>query len=67
LITKIAAPPQTRRLSANARRALEMLASDPATVSIMLDQGFTRSMLIDLVSTGLAILRRSPESRQQNG
>jgi hypothetical protein len=37
-----------------------MLASDPATVSIMLDQGFPRRMLIDLVSTGLAMLRRSP-------
>ena len=52
--------PRTRRLSANARRALELLASDPATVSIMLDQGFTRRMLIDLVSAGLAMLGRSP-------
>jgi hypothetical protein len=56
--------PKTRsrkhRLNESARRALEMLASDPATVSIMLDQGFTRRMLSHLVSTGLAMLRRSP-------
>jgi hypothetical protein len=52
--------PRKGRLNPNARRALEMLANDPATESIMLDRGFTRRMLTNLVSTGLAMPHRAP-------
>jgi hypothetical protein len=55
-----ASSPRKGRLNANARRALEMLAKDPATESIMLDHGFTRRMLTDLVRTGLAMPYRAP-------
>jgi hypothetical protein len=37
-----------------------MLATDFAAEKIMLDQGFTSSLLTDLVSTGLATLFRAP-------
>jgi hypothetical protein len=42
--------PGKRRLSASARRALEMLATGFATEKIMIDQGFTRRLLIGLTS-----------------
>jgi hypothetical protein len=35
-----------------------MLATDFAAEKIMLDQGFTSSLLTDLVSTGPMLLRR---------
>jgi hypothetical protein len=53
-------PPRKRRLGATARRALEVLANDPRTESIMLAHGFTSRMLTDLVSSGLAMLYRAP-------
>jgi len=53
-------PPRKRRLSATARRALEVLASDPRTESIMLAHGFTSRTLSDLVDGGLAMLYRAP-------
>jgi hypothetical protein len=53
-------PPRKRRLSATARRALEVLANDPRTESIMLAHGFTSRILTDLVSSGLAMLYRAP-------
>jgi hypothetical protein len=52
--------PRKRRLSASARRALEMIANDYATESIMLDHGFTSSLLTGLVRAGLAMLYRAP-------
>ena len=54
--------PRKRRLSANARRALEMLAADQPgiTESLMLAHGFTQRMLIGLVHAGLAMRYRMP-------
>jgi hypothetical protein len=52
--------PRTRRLSANARRALEMLAAGFATEKIMADQGFTRRLLIGLLRTKLATRYSAP-------
>jgi hypothetical protein len=52
--------PRKRRLSTNARRALEMLADGFATERIMLDHGFPSRLLSGLVSTGLAMPYRAP-------
>jgi hypothetical protein len=52
--------PPKRRLSPSARRALEMLANDFATESILLGHGFTGRLLTGLVGTGLAMLYRKP-------
>ena len=49
-----------RRLSASARRALEMLAAGFATEKIMIDQGFTRRLLIGLLRTKLAMRYSAP-------
>ena len=51
-----------KRLTASARRALEMLATDFATEKIMLDQGFTSGLLTDL---GRAVPHRKvgPQNR----
>jgi hypothetical protein len=52
--------PRKHRLSPSARRALEMLANDFATESILRDHGFTSSLLTGLVTAGLAMLYRAP-------
>jgi hypothetical protein len=54
--------PRKRRLSANAGRALEMLAADPrgVTEASMLTRGFTQRMLTGLVRSGLAMRYRMP-------
>jgi hypothetical protein len=49
-----------KRITASARRALEMLAKGFATETIMLNHGFTSSLLTNLVSTGLATMYRAP-------
>ena len=49
-----------KRLTASARRALEMLAPDFATEKIMLDQGFTSGLLTDLLRTNLAMRYSAP-------
>ena len=48
------------RLTASARRALEMLATDFATEKIMIDRGFTRRLLIGLMRTRLAMRYSRP-------
>jgi hypothetical protein len=48
-----------KRITPNARRALEMLAKDFATETIMLNHGFTSSLLTNLVGTGLATRYRA--------
>jgi hypothetical protein len=52
--------PRKRRLSASARRALEMLAKGFATEKIMRDHGFTRRLLIGLLRTRLAMRYSAP-------
>ena len=54
-----------KRLTASARRALEMLATDFATEKIMLDQGFTSGLLTDLLRTNLAMRYSAPKVSQQ--
>ena len=56
---RMAAPPRKRRLSGEARRALEFLAGDRLgrAETLMLTQGFTQRMLTGLVRTGLAMYR----------
>lgn len=59
-----AQPQQERHLSAEKRRALEMLATaGPAgcTGAAMFARGFTIDMLADLVRDGLAIARRETQ------
>jgi hypothetical protein len=58
----MAAPPRKRRLSGNARRALEMLAADQRgiTEALMLARGFTQQMLTGLIRNGLAMRYRMP-------
>ena len=48
--------PRKRRLSPKARRALELLASDPqgATEEVPLAHGFSRRMLVGFLRSGLA-------------
>jgi hypothetical protein len=55
----MAAPPRKRRLGAEQRRALRLLASSPfgASEAIMVAHGFTRRMLAGLVRAGLATAR----------
>jgi len=53
----MATPPRKHRLSAEQRRALEMLAGNPHGVSddlLVLAHGFDGGMIADLVHTGLA-------------
>ena len=52
----------TARLSASARRVLEMLAADEPgiTESLMLAHGFTARMLTGLVHAGLALRYTMP-------
>jgi hypothetical protein len=52
-------PPRRRHLSPKARRALELLASDPlgATEEFMLAHGFKVTILVNLVGAGLATSR----------
>jgi hypothetical protein len=49
-------PPRKRRLGAEARRALELLAGSPDGVNeaLLLAHGFTRQMLAGFVRSGLA-------------
>jgi hypothetical protein len=47
-------PPRKRRLSAEARRALELLTSSPDGVNEALLHGFTRQILTGFVRAGLA-------------
>jgi hypothetical protein len=57
----VAQPPQERQLSAEQRRALEMLATagpHGCTGAAMFARGFTIDMLADLVRDGLATARR---------
>jgi hypothetical protein len=56
---RMAAPPRKRRLGAEQRRALQLLASSPfgASEAIMVAHGFTRRMLAGLVRAGLATAR----------
>ena len=56
----MAAPPRKRRLSGNARGALELLATDERGVSetLMRAHGFTQRMLTSLVHAGLAMRYR---------
>jgi hypothetical protein len=56
----MAAPPQKPHLSAEQRRALELLAGGPrgATKARLLTDGFTVDMLADLVREGLATAQR---------
>jgi hypothetical protein len=49
-----------KRLTASARLALEMLATDFATEKIMIDRGFTRGLLNSLLTTNLAMRYRAP-------
>ncbi len=51
----MAVPPRKRRLSAEARRALELLSHSPDGVNeaLLLAHGFTRQMLTGLVRSGL--------------
>jgi len=54
-------PPQQHRLSAEQRRALEILATaggDGCTGAALFARGFTIDMLADLVRDGLATARR---------
>jgi hypothetical protein len=57
----MAAPPRKYRLSAEQRRALQLLASIPFGVAeaTMLAHGFTRRTLADLVHAGLATAERT--------
>jgi hypothetical protein len=52
----MASPPRKRRLSGEARRALELLAGTPDGVNeaLLLAHGFTRQMLTGFVRSGLA-------------
>jgi hypothetical protein len=52
----MAMPPRKRRLSVEARRALELLAGNPDGVNeaLLLAHGFTRQMLTGFVRSGLA-------------
>jgi hypothetical protein len=54
------APPRKRRLGAQQRRALQLLASSPfgASEAMMFANGFTRRMLARLIRTGLATTQR---------
>jgi hypothetical protein len=54
------APPRKRRLGAQQRRALQLLASSPfgASEAMMFANGFTRRMLARLIRTGLAATQR---------
>ena len=55
------APPQKHRLSANRRRALELLANSPdgaTKESLVLVHGIDRDTIAGLVRTGLATARR---------
>ena len=56
------APPRKRRLSAKARRALELLATDERgiTQSLMMAHGFAERTLTGLVHAGLAMRYRMP-------
>jgi hypothetical protein len=56
----MAARPRKRHLSPKARRALELLASNPlgTTEAFMLAHGFTVTMLASLVRAGLAAAGR---------
>jgi hypothetical protein len=56
----MAAPPRKPRLTAEQRRALQLLASSPlgTTEAIMLAHGFTRRTLGGLVRAGLAKAQR---------
>jgi hypothetical protein len=56
----MAVRPQKRHLSPKARRALELLASNPlgTTEAFMLAHGFTVTMLASLVRAGLAAAGR---------
>jgi hypothetical protein len=56
----MASPSQKGRLSTKARYALELLAVDPRGLAepLLLTYGFTRRMLADLVSAGLATAQR---------
>jgi hypothetical protein len=49
-------PPRKRRLSGEARRALELLSRSPDGVNeaLLLAHGFTRQMLTGFVRSGLA-------------
>jgi hypothetical protein len=49
-------PPRKRRLSGEARRALELLARSPDGVNeaLLLAHGFTRQMLTGFIRSGLA-------------
>jgi hypothetical protein len=49
-------PPRKRRLSGEARRALELLSrsADGVNEALLLAHGFTRQMLTGFVSSGLA-------------
>ena len=46
-------PPQRPYLSAEQRRALEMLNRAPCTKTLLIVHGFTLAMLVGLVSDGL--------------
>jgi hypothetical protein len=49
-----------KRITATARRALETFAKGFGTEKIILNHDFTSSLLINLVSTGLATLYPAP-------
>jgi hypothetical protein len=49
------------RLTASARRGLEMLATDFAAEKIMIDRGFTRRLLNSLLRTKLAMRYNAPQ------
>jgi hypothetical protein len=62
------APPQ-KRLGAQQRRALQLLASSPfgASEVMMFTNGFTRQMLARLIRTGLATtVRENPNASRQH-
>jgi hypothetical protein len=52
----MAKPPRKRRLSPKARRALELLASNPqgVTEELLLAHSFSRRMLVGFLRSGLA-------------
>jgi hypothetical protein len=55
----MAAPSRKRRLSGQARRALELLVDQHgSTKALMLAHGFTDRMLVRLVRAGLITIRR---------
>ena len=49
----MATPPRRPSLSAEQRRALEMLSRAPCTKTLLVVHGFTLAMLVGLVSDGL--------------